>query len=103
MGMPNWALGWLAYAGLMIALQILLCGGTAPDQSGNVAHNIAALVSGTYCSGLHWAISLVLFTTITIPGLILLFELISPFLNNAITGAIVGALGIVTFAVGFFS
>lgn len=100
MAFPNWAFGWLAYAALVIGFQVVVCGGDAPTEGDNVASSIAALFTGTYCDSLHFLVSLLLFATLTIPGLILLFELLSPFLNNTVTGTIVGVLGLVTVVTG---
>lgn len=103
MNLYGWFIPHLGIFALALLGEFFLCGGELTAESDNPFEFISTAISFQGCSGLPDWFGWLLFALISLPFIVLLTAFAFYAFNNAITGAIVGALAIFTFLVGFFT
>lgn len=98
---PSWSIAYLGYLALIVTVQVAVCDQDHPETTNNVFTDILGLATGTYCDELWPEVQLVLFLTITIPGVLLLFALVSPLWSASVGGLVAGGLALLLLG-GFF-
>lgn len=98
-------LGWLASVSFLAVAGNLICGEDLTSATGtNPVSFLVDLVGLGQCDGVPAWVSWILTIYVVVPALLILFSLISPLLNNTVTGTIVGVAALtagILVAVGF--
>lgn len=91
---PSWSIAYLCYLAFIVGVQVAVCEQPHPEVENNVFTDVLGLATGTYCAALWPQVQFILFLTVTIPGVLLLYSLVAPLWSASVGGLIAGGLSL---------